>query len=70
MKQLKTKLALVATSFGLVLGAHAAGPDFTTLTTAVDFSTVITAVLAVAALLAAVYVAMKGARLVLGFIRR
>ena len=59
-------LALVAV--GTV--AHAAGPDMTTLTSAVDFGTVITATLAVAGLLAAVYVTIKGAQTVIGLIRR
>jgi Na+/H+ antiporter NhaD/arsenite permease-like protein len=42
---------------------------YTAITTAVDFSGAITAIGAVAALLAAVAVARKGAKLVLGFIR-
>ncbi|CAN7598567.1 hypothetical protein [Variovorax paradoxus] len=49
--------------------AFAAGPDFSTLTAAVDFSTVVTAVLAIAALMMLPKVAGWGARKVLGFIR-
>lgn len=61
-------LALVgALSFG---SAMAAGPDMTSLTASVDFGTVITAILAIAALLAAVYVSIKGAQTVIGMIRR
>lgn len=57
----------VLASFG---SANAAGLDFSSLTGAVDFSTVITAVLAIAALLAAVAVAKRGARMVLSMIGR
>jgi len=49
--------------------AFAAGPDMTVLTTAVDFTTVTTAVLAVCALLAALYMAIKGGKTVLGLIK-
>lgn len=44
--------------------------DYTSLTTAVDFTTVGTAVLAVAALLAAIYAGIKGAGIILSFLRR
>lgn len=44
-------------------------PDLSSLTNMVDFSTVITAVLAIAALLAGVYVSIKGAKTVLSMIR-
>lgn len=55
---------------GLALGsAYAVGPDFSTLTTDIDFSTVSTAVLAVAALMVVPKVAAWGARKVIGFIR-
>ncbi len=39
--------------------------DYTTLTTAVDFSTVTTAVVTVAAALVLVYIAWKGAKMIL-----
>jgi hypothetical protein len=47
----------------------AADPDFAPITAAVDWGTVITGVLAVAALVAAVYVAVRGAKMLLGMIR-
>lgn len=55
----------------LVVGApaFAAGTDFSTLTGAVDFSTVGTAILAVAALMMVPKVVGWGARKVLGFVR-
>lgn len=51
-------------------GANAAGVDFSSLTGAVDFSTVGTAILAIAALLVVPAVVKKGARLVLSMIGR
>lgn len=49
--------------------ALAAGPDLKPLTDAVSFDTVITALLAIAGLLATVYVAIRGAKVVLSMIR-
>jgi hypothetical protein len=43
--------------------------DYTAITGAIDFSGVLTGVGAAAALLAAVYVARKGARMLLGFVK-
>ncbi|WP_243217584.1 hypothetical protein [Methylobacter sp. S3L5C] len=51
------------------VSAFAVGPDFSTLTAAVDFSTVGTAVLAIAALLALPLVIKKGAKMVLSAIK-
>lgn len=45
------------------------GPDLTGLTDVVDFGTVGAAVLSIAGLLAVVYVALKGAKIVLGMLR-
>ncbi|WP_104423296.1 hypothetical protein [Methylobacter tundripaludum] len=57
--------------FSFVFGssAFAAGPDMTGLTTSVDFGTVTTAVLAIAGMLAVVYVAVKGASIGLAMLR-
>jgi hypothetical protein len=53
-----------------VAGAASAVPvDLTSLTTAVDFSTTTTAVLAVAAALIGVYIAWKAAKLVISAVR-
>ena len=61
----------IAVSLGTVAGlASATPPDFSSLTGAVDFSTVATAVLAIAALLVVPLVVKKGARFVLGMIGR
>lgn len=49
--------------------AAAAGPDFTPITAGVDWASVITGILAVAALAAGVYVAVRGSKMLLGMIR-
>lgn len=49
--------------------AYAAAPDFSSLTTSVDFSTVGTAVLAIAGLMMVPKVIGWGARKVMGFVR-
>jgi hypothetical protein len=45
------------------------GPDLTPLTSSISMGTVITAVLAVAATMVGLYLAIKGAKTVLGMIR-
>lgn len=50
--------------------AQATGPDLTPLTDAVDVSTIITAVLAVGAILVGLALAMKGARWVIKMVGR
>ena len=67
--KLKSVLALVAVSM-VAASAQAAGPDMTGLTGAVDFGTVTTAILAIAGLLAVVYVAMKGSSLGLSMLKK
>lgn len=51
------------------LPALAVGPDLSTVTTAVDFGTVTTAILGVAATLIVVYIAWKGAKMVISAVR-
>lgn len=64
------KIGLVVASASFAVPAFAGpGPDLTPLTSVVDFGTVITALLAVSGLLAAVYVAIRGAKIVLGMIK-
>lgn len=58
-----TALAVSSQSFA------AGGWDYSTITTGVDFSSIGTGVLAVAAILAGVYAGIKGAKIVLGFLR-
>lgn len=65
---MKKVLALIAGVFA-ASGVMAAGPDMTSLTTAIDFGTVTTAILAAAAALIVVYVAFKGAKLVIAAVR-
>lgn len=76
VSKMKTAVAVALVS-GAALAAPAAfadttgskGPDLTPLTNSVDFGTTITALLAIAGLLAGVYIAIKGAKTVLGMIR-
>lgn len=71
-KNIKRGLAMVgALSVSALASAQAAaaGPDMSGLTGAVDFSTVTTAIMAIAGLLAVVYVAVKGARIGLAMLR-
>jgi hypothetical protein len=70
-KNIQRGLALVgALGFSAMASAQAAGPDMTGLTSAVDFGTVTTAIMAIAGLLAVVYVAIKGARVGLSMLKR
>jgi hypothetical protein len=49
--------------------ALAAGPDLSSMTTAVDFGTVTTAILAVGASLIVVYIAFKGVKMLISAVR-
>ena len=71
MNNVKKYGAIAAASGGLIAlsaPAHASW-DYTSLTSGIDFSSIATGVLAVAAMLAAVYAGIKGARVILGFLR-
>ncbi|MBO9198612.1 major capsid protein [Agrobacterium sp. O3.4] len=70
MKKLLAASALVAFSAGAVFAQEATGPDFSTLTSSIDYSTVITAIMQVAAGIITVLLAISGAKFVLGMIRR
>lgn len=52
-----------------VFAAEGAAWDYTAITNAVDFTSVSVGVMAVAALLAAVYAGIRGAKIVLGFFK-
>lgn len=67
-KTLFARLA-VMTAAATSGAAFAAGPDLSSLTSSVDVGTTVTAVLAVAASLALLYMAIRGAKTVLGMIR-
>jgi hypothetical protein len=60
---------VAATALVVPFSAHAEAPDFSQLTSGVDFSSVTTAVMAVGVVLMGVYVAIKGAKIVLGMVR-
>jgi hypothetical protein len=68
---MKFNRALLASAAALSsAGAFAVGPDFTTLTTAVDFSTVGTAILAIGALMVVPKVVRWGTGRVLAMLGR
>jgi hypothetical protein len=70
MKTLKNKLAVLAASaFVLGTGAAQAAVDLTPITGAFTASDVTTGVMAVAAVLAVIYVSIKAAKIVLGMLR-
>lgn len=60
---------LVAAGSSIASQVMAAGPDLTAVTTAVDFGTVTTAILGVAAAVVVVYLAWKGAKMVIAAVR-
>lgn len=68
-KNIQRGLALVG-AIAASGSALAAGPDMSGLTGAVDFGTVTTAILAIAGLLAVVYVAVKGAGIGLSMLKK
>ena len=69
LKKLFVRVGLPA-GFGLAANsAFAVGPDFSTLTAGVDFSTVGPALLSIAVLISGVYVIWKGAKLILGAVK-
>lgn len=63
-------VAVTAVSAPSVFAAEAATWDYTKITTGVDFSGIATGVLSVAGVLAGIYAGIKGARIVLGFLKR
>lgn len=69
MKKLAAMVALAAAMIGVPALATPTATDYSTLTAAVDWSTAITALMAVAALVAGVLVVRKGIRFVLGALR-
>ena len=64
------RASIVAAPLAIGAGlASATGTDFTTLTAAVDFSTVVTAVIAIGAIIMVPKVAVWGTRKVLAMVR-
>ncbi len=69
MKKNVQRGLMVIGAVALSGSALAAGPDLTPLTTTVDMDTTIAAVLAIAATLAGLFVAIRGAKTVIGMIK-
>lgn len=63
-------VALAVTAPSAFAAEGAAAWDYSGLTSSIDFSGISTGVLAVAGVLAGVYAGIKGAQIVLGFLRR
>lgn len=70
MKLKFSVFAFFAALLSMLAGPAAAQSPFDALTAAVTFTDVVAAIMAVAAILAAMYVTMRGVTLILGFIRR
>jgi len=60
---------LAAPVFAQAAPTGASSVDFTSLTSSIDFSTVVTGILAVAAIMIGVYVAIKGAKILMSMIK-
>lgn len=72
MKKLMNRvslLALLMSGLGAGSAALASGPDFSSLSSAIDFETVAPVILAAGAALVTLYVIIKGVRIVLGMVR-
>ena len=62
-------VAVTVSASSVFAAEGAAAWDYTGLTSSIDFSTISVGVLAVAGILAGVYAGIKGAKIVLGFLR-
>lgn len=70
MNTMQKAVAVIAGISALAAGnAYATAPDYSTLVSSVDFSTVITSAMTVGSAAAGVYVVLKGIRLVIRTIR-
>lgn len=63
-------VSLATLSSSVFAAEGSAAWDYSSLTSSVDFSSIGTGVLSVAAAMAVVYAGIKGAQIVLGFLRR
>ncbi len=66
-KVILTTAVLVGSSAAMAAGGS--GPDYASLTGSIDMGTTITAVMAVAASMVGIYLAIKGAKIVLRMIK-
>jgi hypothetical protein len=69
MKTMFRKFALASLATTPLL-SFAAAPDFTTLTSGIDFGTIVAAIMAVALLFVGVILAVKGAKIVMNFLQQ
>ncbi|CAB3762444.1 hypothetical protein [Paraburkholderia humisilvae] len=72
LKKLGARVGAAVVTGGVAVAANAqtsTAPDFSQITSSVDFSTVITAIMAVATVMVGVYVAWRGAKFALRAVR-
>lgn len=69
LKNVFARAGLVAASSVVAVSAQAADLDFTPLTGAISFSSVVVAIMAVAVLLCGVHVAIAGAKFVIRMVK-
>ena len=65
VKEVGTKVVAAGASIVAAGAANAAGPDFSSLTSALDLSTTITAVMAIGLQMFTLYVAIKGTKILI-----
>jgi hypothetical protein len=66
---MKKRLLALAAMSAFVLNANAVPPDFTAMLAAVDWSTTLAAIMSIAAGLMVLYLAIKGAKIVLRMVK-
>lgn len=69
MTKFLKKASIVTGALLMGSTAFAAGPDFSSLTAGVDFSSAVTAVISIGVALAGLYIAISGSKAVLRMIR-
>lgn len=63
------RMAVISGGAVVAAPAFAAGPDYSSLTSSIDFSSATAAILAIFGLLGSVYVVMKGGNLIMGVLK-
>jgi len=69
MKNLKTKLAVSMATLATAQAHALSSTEVNAITGAIDYSAIVTGIGAIAGLVAVVYVAMKGAKMLMGAIK-
>ena len=69
-RSLIAKGAVVLSPAVILTAAHAAEPDYSSITSGIDWSNVVIGLIAIGAALSTVYVAQKGVIMILGMFKR